>query len=93
MRRSTCAISLVLIGSGLILSGCMGCISQPQGTSPRDTRPSSGAPRGYSGGSHGVYYGGGNRMPVGGGVGSGTGESAAVGRGGFGGAGHAAGGS
>jgi hypothetical protein len=79
MRKSTHAISLVLIGSGLILAGCLGC--GPPATS--QGAPSSGHP--------GTYHSGPFYRPYG--VGTGAAEPAASPRGGFGAAGHAEGGS
>ncbi len=95
MRKSSQAISLALIGSSLILSGCISRTPQPGGDGPPDSGrsgPSSGHGGGYYyGGGH--YYGGGGVVPAGP-VGPAGGKSPAVSpRGGFGGAGHAAGGS
>jgi hypothetical protein len=78
MRKSTHAISLALIGSGLILAGCPGC------GPPADTGR-GGPSSGHSGAYYRSYgsYGGGTRAAA----------PAASARGGFGAAGHAAGGS
>lgn len=84
MRKSTKVISLVLIESGLILSGCD--TSSPPGatTAREDTAPSR---------SHHGYHGGVRVLPVLGGAGTSSGSHSSPGavspRGGFGGAGHA----
>ena len=93
MTRASKSINLVLITSALILSGCR----QPTTTRPGDSaRGSSGT---STSGGHGYYHGGGgwyrgygggrSPAPVGGGSRSGSVSP----RGGFGGAGHAMGGS
>jgi len=84
MRKSTGAISLTLIGSSLILSACVGCSESYDGTNRDTRRHSSGSSsyhRSWWGGSH-PYSGG-----------SSVGKGSSVSRGGFGGSGHAAGGS
>jgi hypothetical protein len=91
MRKSSRAISLALIGSALSLAGCTGRGPETEGGTAPDTRQAGS-------GSHGVYHHGGwwywgrpgssgSPSPSPGGQGAG------VSRGGFGGAGHAAGGS
>jgi hypothetical protein len=89
MRKSTGAISLTLIGSSLILSACVGCSDSSDGTNRgthRHTSGSSGYHRSWWGGS---WWGGSHSYSGGSSVGKGS----SVSRGGFGGSGHAAGGS
>ena len=87
MRKSTGAISLTLIGSSLILSACIGCADSYDGTNRDTRRHGSGSPSGY----HRTWWGG--SRPYVGGSGTSIGKGSSVSRGGFGGAGHAAGGS
>jgi len=98
MRKSTRAISLALVGSGLILAGCVGRTPD----SDREHPPETGRGAGSSGRRSG-YYGGGwrryggaaaPRSPAGGheGTSGGKGVGASP-SGGFGASGHAAGGS
>jgi hypothetical protein len=95
-RQLTESISLVLISSALILSGCGrhvaeesdGDFDNSRDSTARDTRPRNGSRTHGVGGRSFVYVGGGG----GGGVRSGP-SAAPAARGGFGGAGHAAGGS
>jgi hypothetical protein len=93
MRKSTAAIVLTLIGSGLIVSVWPGCDSQ----SDNDTAPTpaSGSSHWHHGGGGGYYYGGRSwfSSPSAGGRSAPGRSASAVSRGGFGGAGHAAGGS
>jgi uncharacterized membrane protein len=98
MRKSTRAISLTLVGSALILAGCSR--TPPPDDTARDTSRSTapGGAGGYSGGHYhgGHYYGGrvGGPVVIGGGrPGARPAQGGAVVRGGFGAAGHAAGGS
>ena len=84
MRKSTGAISLTLIGSSLILSACVGCSDSTDGTNRGTHRHTSG-----SSGYHRSWWGGSRPYS---GV-STVGKGSSVSRGGFGGSGHAAGGS
>jgi hypothetical protein len=105
MRKSSRAISLALVGSGLVLSGCLGRTPEPEGNCALDTgrdQRSSGSCTGHSGGGGHSYGGGhgywGGWRSYGGGGGArgapgGGGRVAVSPRGGFGAAGHAAGGS
>jgi hypothetical protein len=86
MRKSTGAISLTLIGSSLILSACVGCADPYDGTNRDTRRHGSGS---GSSGYHRSWWGG--SRPYSGS--STVGKGSSVSRGGFGGAGHAAGGS
>jgi hypothetical protein len=84
MRKSSGAISLTLIGSSLILSACVGCTETSDSTNRDTRRHTSGSP-----GYHRSWWGG-SRPYTGG---SSIGKGSPVSHGGFGGAGHAAGGS
>ncbi|HLW68975.1 MAG TPA: hypothetical protein VKS79_26930 [Gemmataceae bacterium] len=86
MRKSTGAISLTLIGSSLILSACVGCSDSYDGTNRGTARRSSGY---GSSGYHRSWWGG--SRPYSGS--STVGKGSSVSRGGFGSAGHSAGGS
>jgi hypothetical protein len=86
MRKSTRAISLVLIGSGLILAGCQGCAPPDSGQGGHSGQGGRSGQGGSSSGYHGGYY-----RSYGGW--SGAAAPAASPRGGFGAAGHAGGGS